>query len=76
MGAGPTTAERARQFIDDILAINAKYGMRSVTEDGAYEAAVSEATRRAKRLERAIARSARMARTKAASATSISRADG
>jgi hypothetical protein len=49
----PTTAERARQFIDDILAINSKYGMRSVTSEGAYEAAVANAARQAERLERA-----------------------
>jgi hypothetical protein len=60
--SSPTTAERARQFIDDILAINAKYGMRSVTSEGAYEAAVANAARRAEQLERAIAKSTRRVR--------------
>lgn len=58
MGISSAT-ERARQFIDDIMAINARYGMRSVTVEGAYEAAVANAARRAEQLERAIARSAR-----------------
>lgn len=62
MSTSTTAAERARRFIDDVLAINAKYGMRSVTSEGAYEAAVANATRRAERLERAIARSARKVR--------------
>jgi hypothetical protein len=60
----PTTAERARQFIDDVLAIYAEHGMRSVTSEGAYEVAVANAARQAERLERAIARSARMARSR------------
>lgn len=55
----PLATERARHFIDDILAINAQYGMRSVTAEGAYEAAVANAARRAEQLERAIAKSAR-----------------
>lgn len=38
-----TAIERARQFIDDILRINAEHGMRSVTSDGAYERAVAAA---------------------------------
>ena len=71
--ATPTAAERARQFIDDVLAINAKYGMRSVTTEGAYEAAVANATRRAEQLERAIARSARKTRDVERSPTKESR---
>jgi hypothetical protein len=37
--------DQAREFIDDILKINAEHGMRSVDADGAYEAAVVKAAR-------------------------------
>jgi hypothetical protein len=37
--------ERARQFIDDVLKINAEHGMRSVTSEGAYDSAVAHAAR-------------------------------
>jgi hypothetical protein len=43
--------ERARQFIDDVLKINAEHGMRSVTSEGAYEAAVAAAARTAREYE-------------------------
>lgn len=39
--------DRARQFIDDVLRINAKYGMRSVRAKGGLDAAIAEATRQA-----------------------------
>lgn len=41
--------DRARQFIDDVLRINAKYGMRSVRSKGGLDAAIAEATRQAQR---------------------------
>lgn len=40
-----TPTDRARQFIDDVLKINAEHGMRSVQTEGAYDSAVAEATR-------------------------------
>jgi hypothetical protein len=40
-----TANDRARQFIDDVLKINAEYGMRSVESEGAYDTAVADATR-------------------------------
>lgn len=39
--------DRARQFIDDVLKINAEYGMRSVKSEDAYETAVANAARSA-----------------------------
>jgi hypothetical protein len=46
-----TANDRARQFIDDVLKINAEYGMRSVESEGAYEAAVADAARSARSYE-------------------------
>ncbi|CPS05664.1 hypothetical protein [Mycobacteroides abscessus] len=40
-----TATERARQFIDDVLKINAQHGMRSVQAEGAYDTAVADAAR-------------------------------
>lgn len=40
-----TPSDRARQFIDDVLKINAEYGMRSVQSEGAYDSAVADAAR-------------------------------
>lgn len=41
----PTTIDRARQFIDDVLKINTEHGMRSVNAKGAYERAIADAAR-------------------------------
>lgn len=41
----PTATDRARQFIDDILKINAEHGMRSVESEAVIEAAVAHAAR-------------------------------
>lgn len=46
-----TATDRARQFIDEVLKINAEYGMRSVEDEGAYEAAVADAARSARSYE-------------------------
>lgn len=45
-------ADRAREFIDDVLKINAEYGMRSVDDEGAYETAVARATRTCEQISR------------------------
>jgi hypothetical protein len=46
MGASKVAAlDRAREFIDDVLKINAEHGMRSVESDDAYEAAIAAAAR-------------------------------
>lgn len=46
--------DRAREFIDDILRINAEHGMSSVEDEGAYEAAVASAAKWALRLRAAV----------------------
>jgi len=43
--------ERARQFIDDVLKINAEHGMRSVESEEAYDTAVAAAARTAREYE-------------------------
>jgi hypothetical protein len=40
-----TATDRARQFIDDVLKINAEHGMRSVDSEGAYDTAIADAAR-------------------------------
>jgi hypothetical protein len=40
-----TANDRAREFIDDVLRINAEHGMRSVESKDAYERAVVNAAR-------------------------------
>jgi len=47
-----TTADRARQFIDDVLKINAEHGMRSVESEGAYDTAVAHAARAHEQISR------------------------
>jgi hypothetical protein len=37
--------DRARQFIDDVLKINAEYGMSSVESEDAYDTAVAHVAR-------------------------------
>jgi hypothetical protein len=39
-----TREERAREYIDSIIAINQKYGMGGEISDDEYEEAVAEAT--------------------------------
>lgn len=39
----PSKSELARQFIDDVMKINDKFGMGTVTTEGAYDTAVSHA---------------------------------
>ena len=41
----PNIESRARQFIDDIVKINAEHGIRTVEFPGWYEAAVAKAAR-------------------------------
>jgi hypothetical protein len=45
-----TPEERAREFIDGVLRINAEHGMRSVESDGVIERAVANAARHAQAL--------------------------
>ena len=47
-----TATDRARQFIDDVLKINAEHGMRSVTSEGAIDAAVAHAARAYEQISR------------------------
>lgn len=39
----PSPADRARQYIDDVMKINSKFGMANVASEGAYDAAVTNA---------------------------------
>jgi hypothetical protein len=45
-------ADRAREFIDDVLKINAEHGMGSVTSEGAYDSAVARAARACEQISR------------------------
>lgn len=47
-----TAADRAREFIDDVLKINAKHGMGSVEDEGAYDTAVAHAARTYEQISR------------------------
>jgi hypothetical protein len=47
-----TPTDRAREFIDDVLKVNAQYGIPSVKSKGAYEAAVADAARSYTRISR------------------------
>lgn len=43
--SSPSDRARARQFIDDVININRKYGMGSVTSEKALDSAVADASR-------------------------------
>jgi hypothetical protein len=47
-----TPTDRAREFIDDVLKIHAEHGIRSVTSEDAYEAAVAHAARACEQISR------------------------
>lgn len=51
--------ERAQKYIDDVLAINAKHGMRSVESKQAYDTAVANALKQITSIQRAQARAGR-----------------
>jgi hypothetical protein len=44
--------DRAREFIDDVLKINAEHGMHSVTSKGAYDTAVAHAAQAYEQISR------------------------
>lgn len=54
-----SAADRARQYINDVLAINTEHGMRSVTTPAALNAALANATRQAHQFEHPTTRSPR-----------------
>jgi hypothetical protein len=55
-------SECARQFIDDVLKINAEHGMRSVKSEGAYDTAIANATRSYEQISRHVSPVAQQSR--------------
>ncbi|SIC07237.1 Uncharacterised protein [Mycobacteroides abscessus subsp. abscessus] len=52
MNTPRAAAERGREYINDVLAINQIHGMRSISSAAGLKAAIDAATRQAQQFER------------------------